>query len=117
MREPAVCPPVWARSGSQLAEARNTVFTLGPSADKKAFELQMLADCNSAADATKMAAQFSSMTDLLKKMLSRDKLTPASGDLSTVLVSGQFKAQQDQVTGTWPIEQKFIESLVSGKVQ
>ncbi|HEY2846013.1 MAG TPA: hypothetical protein VGJ09_20290, partial [Bryobacteraceae bacterium] len=59
---------------TQLAEARNTVFTLGPSADKKAFELQMLADCNSAADATKMAAQFSSMTDLLKKMLSRDKL-------------------------------------------
>jgi len=32
-------------------------------------------------------------------------------------VSGRFEAQQDKVTGTWPIERKFIESLVSGKVE
>jgi hypothetical protein len=102
---------------SQLAQARNTVFTLGPTPDQKAFELRMIVETASSADATKMATQFSSVTDLLKKMLTRDKLTPAAGDLSAVLVAGQFVAQQDQVTGTWPIERKFIESLVSGKVE
>src|SRR5438552_1448331 len=56
---------------SQLEHARNTVFTLGPSPDQKAFELRMQVDCSAPDDAAKMAAQFSSVTDLLKKMLAR----------------------------------------------
>jgi len=102
---------------TQLSKARNTVFTLGPSQDQTRFELRMLVDCAAADDAAKMAAQFASVTDLLKKMLDRDKLKPASSDLSGVLVAGRFEVQKDQVTGTWPIERKFIESLVSGKVE
>lgn len=102
---------------TQLARARNTVFTLGPSPDQKAFELRMTVDCTAPDNAAKMAAQFSSVTDLLKKMLDRDKLKPTSADLSGVLAAGRFEAQKDQVTGTWPIERKFIESLVSGKVE
>jgi len=102
---------------TQLSQASNTVFTLGPTADQKAFELRMTVDCSTPDDATKMAAQFVSVTDLLKKMLDRDHLKPTSGDLSGVLIAGHFEAQKDQVTGTWPIDRKFIESLVSGKVQ
>jgi hypothetical protein len=102
---------------TQLAKARDTVFTLGPSGDKTKFELRMMVECAAPDDASKMAAQFSSVTDLLKKMLDRDKLKPAAGDLSGVLVAGRFEAQKEQVTGTWPIERKFIESLVSGKVE
>jgi hypothetical protein len=102
---------------SQLATARNTVFTLGPAADQKAFELKMVVDCTTPDDATKMAQQFSGVTELLQKMLARDKLTPGSADLSGVLVAGRFQAQKEQVTGTWPIDRKFLESLVSGKVQ
>ena len=106
---------------TQLEQARSTVFTLGPApnqkTDQKAFELRMTVDCATPDDAAKMAAQFSSVTDLLKKMLDRDKLKPASGDLTGVLEAGHFEAQKDQVTGTWPIERKFIESLVSGKVE
>jgi hypothetical protein len=106
---------------TQLAQARSTVFTLGPAPDQKtdqrSFELRMVVDCTAPGDASKMATQFSSVTELLKKMLDRDKLKPAAGDLSGVLVAGHFEAQMDQVTGTWPIERKFIESLVSGKVE
>ena len=102
---------------TQLAQARNTVFTLGPTSDEKAFELRMTVDCAAPEDASKMAAQFSSVTELLKKMLERDKLKPAPSDLSGVLIAGRFEAQKEQVTGTWPIERKFIESLVSGKVE
>ena len=102
---------------TQLEKARGTVFTLGPSQDQKAFEVRMTVDCTAPDDATQMAAQFVSVTDLLKKMLDRDKLKPTSADLSGVLIAGHFEAQKDQVTGTWPIERKFIESLVSGKVE
>lgn len=102
---------------SQLEKARGTVFTLAPSADQKSFELRMIVDCAAPDDAAKMAAQFSTVTDLLKRMLDRDKLKPAAGDLSGVLIAGRFEAQKEQVTGTWPIERKFIESLVSGKVE
>ncbi len=102
---------------SQLSQARGTVFTLAPSQDPSKFELKMTVDCLAAADAAKMAEQFSSVTELLKKMLDRDKLKPATSDLSGVLVAGRFEVQNDQVTGTWPIERKFIESLASGKVE
>ena len=102
---------------TQLEKARGTVFTLGPSANPNAFEVRMTVDCTSPEDATKMAAQFSSVTDLLKKMLDREKLKPDAGDLTSVLLAGHFEAQKEQVTGTWPIERKFIESLVSGKVE
>ena len=104
---------------TQLAQARNTVFTLGPSpdqkTDQKAFELRMTVDCAAPDDATKIAAQLTSVTDLLKKMLEREKLKPTSADLSSVLLAGRFAAQKDQVTGTWPIERQFIESLVSSR--
>src|ERR1041385_8115226 len=93
---------------TQLSRARNTVFTLGPSQDQKAFELRMLVDCAAPDDAAKMSAQFSSVTDLLKKMLARDKLTPGAGDLTSVLVAGRFEAQNNEVIGIWPIERKFI---------
>jgi len=106
---------------TQLAGARNTVFTLGPApnqtTDQKTFELRMAVDCAAPDDAAKMVTQFTNVTDLLKKMLDRDRLKPTSADLSGVLVAGRFEAQKDQVIGTWPIERKFIESLVSGKVQ
>ena len=102
---------------SQLEKARNTVFTLGPAPDQKAFELKMQVECTAADDATKMAAQFSSVTELFKKMLERDKLHPVPADISSVLVAGRFEAQQDKVTGTWPIDRKFIEALVLGRVE
>ena len=102
---------------TQLAQARNTVFTLGANPGQQAFELRMIVDCPAPEDATKMAAQFAGVTDLLKKMLDREKLKPSPSDLSAILIAGRFEAQKEQVTGTWPIDRKFIESLVSGKVE
>ncbi len=101
---------------TQLEHSRKNEFTLGPSQDPNKFELKMTVQCAAPEDATKMAGQLSSVTDLLKKMLERDKLQPSAADLSGVLVAGHFEAKQEEVTGTWPIERKFIEALVSGKL-
>jgi hypothetical protein len=102
---------------SPLAQALGTTFTLGPSADKKSFELRMEVTAATAEDAAKLATQLTDVTDLLKKMLNRDKMKPNAADLSGVLVAGRFEAQQNRVTGSWPIERSFLDSLVSGKVE
>ena len=102
---------------TQLEHARGTEFTLGPSPDSNKFDLRMTVQCATPDDAAKMATQLTSVTDLLKKMMERDKLQPSAGDLSGVLVAGRFESKDEQVAGTWPIERTFIESLVSGKIQ
>jgi len=102
---------------TQLEHARSSEFTLGPSQEASKFELRMTVQCATSEDAAKMATQLTSVTDLLKKMIERDKLQPSAGDLSGVLVAGQFAAKDEQVSGTWPIERRYIESLVSGKLQ
>ena len=92
------------------------MFTLGPAPDQKAdqskFELRMTVDCAAPDDAAKMAAQFSSVTDLLKKMLDRDKLKPASGDLSGVLVAGRFRSAEG--SGHWHVADRAEVYRVAG---
>jgi len=115
--DPAILPTGTRSFLSPLAQARGTIFTLGPTADRKAFQLMMDVDSATPEDAAKLAGQLASTTDLLKKMLERDNKKPSSSDLSGVLVAGRFEAQQSRVTGTWAIERSFLESLVSGKVE
>jgi hypothetical protein len=102
---------------SPLAQARGTTFTLGPGSSPKAFELRMIVDSNTPEDAASLAMQLSNVTDLLKKMLERDKMKANPADLSGVLVAGRFEAQQSRVTGQWSIDRSFLESLTSGKIQ
>jgi hypothetical protein len=102
---------------SPLAQARGTTFTLGPGEAAKSFALRMNVDCVSPEEAANLASQLSKVTDLLKKMLDRDKMKPNPADLSGVLVAGRFEAQQSLVTGQWAIDRSFLESLVGGKIQ
>jgi len=100
-----------------LAQARGTVFTLGPASNGNTFELRMEVTSASPEDASNLAKQLSTVTELLKKMLDRDKMKANPADLSGVLVAGQFQAQESRVIGVWPIDRSFLDSLVSGKVQ
>ena len=102
---------------SPLALARGTTFTLGPGQADKSYDLRMMVDCTSPENAADLASQLSKTTDLLKKMLDRDKMTPNPADLSGVLVAGRFEAQQSLVTGQWSIDRSFLESLAAGKIQ
>jgi hypothetical protein len=102
---------------SPLAQARGTVFTLGPGSSSQAFDLRMIVDSNTPEDAASLATQLSKVTELLKKMLERDKMKPNPADLSGVLVAGRFEAQQSRVSGQWTIDRSFLESLASGKIQ
>jgi hypothetical protein len=90
-------------------------FAVGAAA--KGFQIRLEAVCATPEIAELLTRRLSASTDLLKKMLERDKMTPNPNDLSGVLTSGTFSQQSEKVTGTWPIERGFIESLAGGQVQ
>lgn len=100
---------------SPLAAAQEASFTLAPSGNG-GFEVDLEAACANQQAAESIAAQFTSTTNLLKQMISRERKTANPGDLSGVLTSGQFEAKQAKLVGTWPLSRDFLETLVSGKL-
>ena len=102
---------------SPLADAREAAFSVQPVRENGGFQLVLDAPCPSPAVASAVAGKFTNTTDLLRKMLARDKLTPTPGDLSSVLIAGRFETHESRMTGIWPIDRRLFESLVSGKLQ
>jgi len=102
---------------SPLADVSKAEFSVRPAKEKGGFEVVLDAPCASPEVAAAVAGKFTHTTDLLQKMLQRDKLTPSSADLSGVLVAGRFESHESRMRGVWPIDRRFFESLVSGKVQ
>ena len=108
---------------SPLANTQGTTFSLAPASPgsvalpdiDQGYVLRMDARCSNAQDAAALAHQLEAATDLLRKMLSRDKQTPKPGDLASVLVGGRFEVQQARVIATWPIDGRFVQSILSGK--
>jgi hypothetical protein len=98
-----------------LSQAQDVTFAVG--AAPKGFEVRLEAVCATPEIAELLTRRLSASTDLLKKMLDRDKMTPNPNDLSGVLTAGTFSQQRDHVTGAWPIDRGFIESLAGGKIQ
>jgi hypothetical protein len=98
-----------------LAQTQEVTFTVGPRGQRLEVRLDVV--CNSPAAAADLAKQFTDTTDLLKKMLARDHMTPNPADLSGVLAAGVFQQQNQRVTGEWPIERSFVEALFSGKIE
>ena len=119
--------PVWAHvpaeairalpqypSGTRLfakaiESADRAVFTLGPAQEN--FELAVNVQCRNQEDAAILKAQLEAITNLLQKLISREKQTPNTADLSGVLSSGAFERNGTSVRGRWPITKTFIESL------
>ncbi len=98
-----------------LAQAQEVTFAVG--AAPKGFQVRLEAVCATPEIAELLTHRLSAATDILKKMIDREKLTPNPNDLSGVLTSGVFSQQNDRVTGIWPIQRGFVESLANGKVQ
>jgi hypothetical protein len=100
---------------SPLADSIESSFSVGPTQDRKALQIQLDASCASPSAATQLAERLNSTTDILRKMLQRDHLTPNSSDLTSLLSSGKFEAHESHATGVWPLDRKLLENLSSGK--
>ena len=97
-----------------LSQAQDVTFAVGSA--PKGFQLRVEAVCATPEIAELMTRRLSASTDLLKKMLDREHMKASPNDLSGVLTSGTFSQQNERVTGTWPIDRGFIESLANGKI-
>jgi hypothetical protein len=98
-----------------LSQAQDVVFAVG--AAPKGFQIRLEAACATPEIAELLNRRLSASTDMLKKMLEREHMTPNPNDLSGVLTAGTFAQQKDRVTGTWPIDRGFLEALAGGKAQ
>jgi hypothetical protein len=98
---------------SPLAQAQEVTFAIGPQGPR--FQIRAEAVCASPQAAADLANQLTSTTDLLRKMIAREHMTPNPRDLSGVLVGGSFEHQDRKVTGVWPVERGAIEALAAGQ--
>ena len=98
-----------------LSQAQEVTFAVGSA--PKGFQIRLEALCATPEIAELMTRRLSESTNMLKKMLEREHMTASPNDLSGVLTAGTFAQQKEQVSGTWPIERGFIESLAGGKLQ
>lgn len=88
--------------------------TIGIGSGNGPLEIEMLAQFASEGEAEKTRKQLAEMTDLLRKMIARQKAAPAPQDLSAVLVEGRFKQEGRRLIGRWPVARDFLESVAKG---
>jgi hypothetical protein len=98
-----------------LSQAQDVTFAVG--AVQKGFQIRLEAVCATPEIAELLTRRLSATTDLLKKMLEREHMTPGAADVTSVLTAGTFSQQNDHVRGTWPLDRALIESLAGGKAQ
>jgi hypothetical protein len=97
---------------SPLARAKRVSFFIhGGDRTADLMGLELDAETGSNDIAQEIAKQLQSTTELLKNMLAREKMTPRPDDLSGVLVGGTFETKGDRVSGSWPLDRQFLESL------
>lgn len=94
-----------------LAQAQGATFAIGPQDQR--FQLRLDVDCATPEAAAALAAQLTSSTDLLRKMIEREHMTPNPRDFSGVLTAGRFQQNGSRVVGAWPIEKGFFEDLAA----
>lgn len=105
--------PTGARSFvSALVEADRISLAFAPSG--AGFEARLEADLGSDTQASQVAAQLTSLTELLDSLIRREEQEPNPADLSGVLTAGSFESYGAQVRGRWPIRREFLEALASG---
>lgn len=97
---------------SPLASAEQVLFSLAPR--EKAFEMNLDVTCVSAASASDLLVKLEGATNMLRKLIEREHLTPNPNDLSGLLTSGSFRRDDRKVYGTWPIRKEFLELVASG---
>jgi hypothetical protein len=105
--------PAGARSFvSPLESAENILLSIGSS--DNSLKLNLDVRCASEPQASELVTRLEGATDMLRKLLAREKMRPNPRDLSGVLVGGNFRREGSRVTGGWPIQREFISAIASG---
>jgi len=105
-------PPGTRSFARAMQNSDQVILSLG--SDDGRMRAKLLVQCRSEADAQALAARLRETTELLRKMIARERHTPNPSDLSGVLTSGVFRQEGTQVHGAWPLGPMFLENLLNG---
>ncbi len=97
---------------SALENTERIVLSLGP--DRDAMRLRLDVNCRDSASAAALASQLTSITAQLRSLIVREQQQANPRDLSGILTAGRFEYKDRHVTGYWPIQRSFLESLAGG---
>ena len=95
-----------------VENAEGATVSIGP--DGQRFAARLKVRCQSEGDAAATAAELRKTTALLGELIARERHQPNPADLSGVLTAGTFRSEGRSVSGYWPIERAFVDSLLSG---
>jgi hypothetical protein len=93
-----------------LQTADQIVFSIGADRDHQ-LQLGIHVTCKDSPSASALVAQLESTTKTLRDLLASQHKTPDPSDLSGVLVAGNFRRDDRQVFGTWPIPRGFLNAV------
>lgn len=112
LKSPEAYPPGTQLFIKALQGSGGVTFAVG--ADGTRFRARMRVSCRSEREADILVAQFERITDVLRKILAGSGFQPNPRDLSGVLAAGVFERKGTEVSGEWPIERAFLETLSGG---
>ena len=115
LRDVSVVPTGAQSFVSPLESAENIVLSAGAEGDQTKLDLNVL--CASESSASDLLVKLEGATNMLRKMLEREKQEPNRADLSGLLTGGTFRREQRRVYGSWPLYREFLASLASGAVR
>jgi hypothetical protein len=95
-----------------LQGAEQILFSIGANPAQQ-LQLGVHVTCKDASAATALLTQFERTTKALRELLAHQRQKPDPGDLSGVLVAGNFRRDERQVYGDWPIPKAFVDAIAS----
>lgn len=93
-----------------LKGADQIVFSLGANSAQQ-LQLALHVTCKDPAGASALVVQLETITKELRELVTHQKQKPDPTDLSALLVAGNFRHDDRQVYGTWPIPKAFVDAF------
>ena len=106
-------PPRMAMFATAALECDHAYLALGTRSNDEgnAFQARLQATCQSETQARQALRELEAATTMLTRVLAREQKQPDPADLSGILTQGKFQAEGNRISGTWPIDKAFVESL------
>ncbi len=109
LKESQAIPAALKELLSPIARAESLIVALGPKGEQ--FQLRVEVSCRTKDVAESMSKDLSSALRLLQQLSQQSGDEKNESGLGPALLSGTFQQNDTQVTGTWPIQRRFMENL------
>jgi len=93
-----------------LQGAQQIVFSMGADPARQ-LQLGVHVTCKDPQAASALLKQFEEITKALRDLFARQHAKPDPADLTSVLIAGTFRREEQQVYGAWPIPKAFVDAI------